>query len=489
MLNIFYNCPNLKEVIYAEGCTTTVRTYLKAATSVTIPNTVTSIANNTFYDFKELTSIEIPNSVTTIGESAFSGCTGLTLLTIGNSVTTIGSSAFENCSGLTSINIPNSVITIDHHAFKNCTNVTSCILGNSVTTLGEYSLENMGFTTITIPNSVTSIGSGVFYSCQNLEELIIRVNNKLEIGNAIFRYCDKVNSIKLYGATLPKNADYDFMGNDKYSSTVLYVPYELYNDYRATSPWSRFYNIERLPDVVYLTDGNTYYNDAELKNFGVEYTRTFNNTAWQALYVPFSMSYDDWKDDFEIAYINSIRQYDNNSDGAIDVTIMDVIKIENGSLLPNTPYLIKAKSTGEKTIALNATTVYPTEENSVDCSTTIAKFTFIGTYNTIPAATMLENEYYAMGGGSLIMTDGESSLKPFRWYMKIDARSPMYTLDSAAKAITIRVVGEEEEATGINELQFTNDKLPVYDLNGRMVNDSTLKPGLYIKNGKKVVIK
>ena len=64
------------------------------------------------------------------------------------------------------------------------------------------------------------------------------------------------------------------------------------------------------------------------------------------------MSYDDWKDDFEIAYINSIRQYDNNSDGAIDVTIMDVIKIENGSLLPNTPYLIKAKSTGEKTIVL-----------------------------------------------------------------------------------------------------------------------------------------
>jgi hypothetical protein len=53
------------------------------------------------------------------------------------------------------------------------------------------------------------------------------------------------------------------------------------------------------------------------------------------------------------------------------------------------------------------------------------------------------------------------------------------------------VIGDEEEetTTGVRELQITNDELPVYDINGRMVSDKTLKPGLYIKNGKKFVVK
>ena len=73
--------------------------------------------------------------------------------------------------------------------------------------------------------------------------------------------------------------------------------------------------------------------------------------------------------------------------------------------------------------------------------------------------------------------------------MKIDARSPMYKTSNAAKAITINVVGEESETTGISELQRTNSQLYIYDLNGRKVNENSLKPGMYIKNGKKFVIK
>ena len=44
------------------------------------------------------------------------------------------------------------------------------------------------------------------------------------------------------------------------------------------------------------------------------------------------------------------------------------------------------------------------------------------------------------------------------------------------------------EATGIKELRTTNDNSPIYDLNGRMVIEKNLKPGLYIKQGKKIVI-
>ena len=50
-----------------------------------------------------LTSVTIPNSVTTIGGSAFLGCSGLTSVTIPNSVTTIEGGAFDYCTGLTSV--------------------------------------------------------------------------------------------------------------------------------------------------------------------------------------------------------------------------------------------------------------------------------------------------------------------------------------------------------------------------------------------------
>ena len=94
-----------------------------------------------------------------------------------------------------------------------------------------------------------------------------------------------------------------------------------------------------------------------------------------------------------------------------------------------------------------------------------------------------------MGGGELIISDGSNDLKPYRWYMKIDGRSPMYNISNAAKAITINVVGEDSETTGIRQLQMDNAKSPVYDLNGRRVSEYSLKPGMYIKNGKKVILK
>jgi hypothetical protein len=65
----------------------------------------------------------------------------------------------------------------------------------------------------------------------------------------------------------------------------------------------------------------------------------------------------------------------------------------------------------------------------------------------------------------------------------------MYNVDNAAKSIIINVVDEEGEVTGIEESRMTNDISPVSDLNGRKVSENNLKPGIYIKNGKKFVVK
>ena len=72
-------------------------------TSVTIPDSVTSIGDYAFYDCTGLTSVTIPGSVTSIGRNAFSDCTNLTSVTIPDSVTSIGNYSFYLCTGLTSV--------------------------------------------------------------------------------------------------------------------------------------------------------------------------------------------------------------------------------------------------------------------------------------------------------------------------------------------------------------------------------------------------
>ena len=72
---------------------------------------VDSIGDKAFSCCFDLTSITIPNSVTSIGDCAF-WCSGLTSITIPNSVTNIGENAFSCCFDLTSITIPNSVTEV-----------------------------------------------------------------------------------------------------------------------------------------------------------------------------------------------------------------------------------------------------------------------------------------------------------------------------------------------------------------------------------------
>jgi len=103
-------------------------------TSVTIPNSVTSIGENAFTGCEGLTSVTIPNSVTSIGDYAFSGCEGLTSVTIGNSVSSIGDDAFFDCTGLTSIiSLIEEPFEITDYVFKNYNEDTHSIDFTSAT--------------------------------------------------------------------------------------------------------------------------------------------------------------------------------------------------------------------------------------------------------------------------------------------------------------------------------------------------------------------
>ncbi len=81
-----------------------------------------------------------------------------------------------------------------------------------------------------------------------------------------------------------------------------------------------------------------------------------------------------------------------------------------------------------------------------------------------------------------------SDLKPFRWFMDVETRSYHPSSHDRAKVITLKVL-DEEETTGVANIQHQSANTQLYDLNGRKVSENNLKPGVYVKNGKKVVIK
>ena len=148
-------------------------------TSITIPDSVTSIGNYAFCNCSNLTSITLPDSVTSIGQDAFS-CTKLTSITLPDSVTSISEGTFGGCTKLTSITIPDSVTSIGKEAFKMCYALTSITIPSSVTDIGDDAFEECTkLTSITIPDSVTSIGYGVFSKCSNLTSINVDNNNPI----------------------------------------------------------------------------------------------------------------------------------------------------------------------------------------------------------------------------------------------------------------------------------------------------------------------
>ncbi len=98
--------------------------YKGTAADVTIPSRykgkpVTAIEHAAFHD-SAVTSVTIPDSVTSIHDNAFGFCSQLTNISIPNSVTYIGFSAFNNCTSLKSITLPVSVTSIGSYAFDGC---------------------------------------------------------------------------------------------------------------------------------------------------------------------------------------------------------------------------------------------------------------------------------------------------------------------------------------------------------------------------------
>ena len=236
------------------------------------------------------------------------------------------------------------------------------------------------------------------------------------------------------------------------------------------------------PGTLTMTDATPYCEKDTVTYAELTYTRTFEDLNWQALYVPFSMDYEEWSEMYDIAEINNVVEYDDDDDGVFDRTYLVVLKKTYGSTKPNRPYLIRAKETGTHSLVLANKTLEAATCNSIDCSSVKNRYTFTGTYQ--PVSDMFANEYYTLKADGLQKADAaDGALDAQRWYMNLTSRTG--DVDTMTRTIRIYVDGEEGIMTFQTSLKGRSAES--YDLTGRVVSRTSNSRGVKIVKGNLVI--
>lgn len=186
-----------------------------AVTSVTVPDTVKTIAEGQFKDCSKLTSVTLPSAITEIPANAFAG-TALTSVSIPSKVTSIGESAFQGTK-LTSVDVPASVTTVGASAFAGTTALKSVTLPASVKTIGESAFAGSAVEEVKLPAAVTAVAADTFKDCTALKS--VEAAKATAIGAEAFKGCSALTSVKIDSATsIGANA---FAGTSALKSVTL----------------------------------------------------------------------------------------------------------------------------------------------------------------------------------------------------------------------------------------------------------------------------
>ena len=490
---------------------TATNTLLVGCMNTIIPNSVTSIGNKAFYHCSSLTSINIPSGVTSIGNYAFSYCSGLTDVYCYAEEIPSTSYAFEysNIKSAT-LHVPGKVMEtyrttspwsefgtiVPIGPFFADANVEAICVTNwdtdgdsylsyqeakAVTTIGSVFKDKpiTSFNEFQFFTSVTNIDDFAFSGCSNMTSISIP-NSVYNIGDFAFYGCSSLTEVYCYAEEVPNIGNNAFNGTNTVSAT-LHVPAVSIDSYWTASPWDDFGLVMAIDsqEIYYtISDGTTSLNVSNMESkCKARFTHAFNG-EWEALYLPFAIDYDAIKADFDLAEIDGVVQNDENNDGTPDITVLSIMGFKEQMTEPNTPYLIRAKNTGEQTLQFDDVTVYPTSIETIDCSSTSTKYEFTGSYNALNASDLAN--CYTVQSGELVK--GASSLAPCRWYMTATARKGNLNLPNR-----IRIMSVEDVITGVSSLGETEEGAAIYNLSGQRLNK--MQKGINIKEGKKIFVK
>ncbi len=178
----------------------------------------------------------------------------ITSVTIPNSVESIGDCVFGYCSSLESIIIPNSVISIGDEAFFNCATLESVTIGDSVDSIGDEAFAYCRLLTTVYWNAtnVTEGGSYIFDSCTELTTVIIGDNVKT-IPSWVFDDCSSLTTVYWNATNVTEGSFYDCT---KLTTVII-------GDSVKTIPPYAFEDCTSLTSVIFEDTDGWYVTDDE----------------------------------------------------------------------------------------------------------------------------------------------------------------------------------------------------------------------------------
>lgn len=322
--------------------------------------------------------------------------------------------------------------------------------------------------------TITAEGDAVLIDAQPTEGKTVTL--AIEGGT----YSSDVSKYCAAGFTATPNADGTY-GITKVGDLSVMVAYDKAYD-----------NVEAggTVDINMDTVNKILVAKTEVANVTTTLTKTFSSTGWNAFFVPFDFTLTaEMLNDFEFAKLYAVIA-ENNAPVVNFKTVA-----ANDKISAYSPYLIKAKTAGSHSLNVGAVT-YKSNAGEPPYTATIDEiYTFYPvmeiTYTAVEKGYYLDSEQ-----NSFVYNKNEKAcVPPLRYYMTMwdkNAKDYIVPTSGGASKVKFCVIGEDEP-TGITDMvdDAANASGKIYNLQGVVVGNTTegLPKGVYIKNGRKIIVK
>ncbi len=241
-------------------------------------------------------------------------------------------------------------------------------------------------------------------------------------------------------------------------------------------------SLESTLTITGVSDGKVKLNENSTNppiaqaSVNVKVTRTIKANSWSTICLPFDCTATKYKaafgSDVELASIS----YAAVSAGKITLYCSPF----TGKMVANTPYFIKTSSDVAQFDVDNVTIKLPSDEIAIDINDEEEENVMGAFYGTIKAGTIIPEDYLFLNSNKFYYSKGTTTIKGFRAYVYLKDFT-----SASSPEIDLVIDGQ---TTKLDELNVVDGEGRVYNLKGQHVEKPTEK-GVYIKNGKKFVIK
>lgn len=241
------------------------------------------------------------------------------------------------------------------------------------------------------------------------------------------------------------------------------------------------------PDVTFkvkVTDRITLDEDATTApkaqtGVNVKVTRSIKANEWSTICLPFAMSADQVKTAFgDDVQLGDFQGYEVKDDGeTIGVKFADAAAIEK-----NHPYIIKVGADVAE-FTVDGVDIDPEEEPMINFGTKRKPKAFVGNY---VAGTAIENGCLFLSDNKFWYSVGTTTIKGFRGYFNFDDLLPDFEDNYAAARVMMMF--DDDVVTGIDASLSSKGEHRYYNLGGQRISHPK-KKGLYIQEGKKLIVK